>query len=95
MNNLTRVIGLAPSELSPQAFSLRLRKERERVLREIELFRSRVGAKAGKTKAKKLSPVEQALFDAGLSGADLQRMLIAKVKEKESALPTKEGRKDD
>ena len=84
MNNLPRVIGLAPSELSPPAFVERLQRERERIIREIQAFRTRGGTKKkGKvqTKPKSFSKEVQALLKkGGLTPEDLVRKIKEKMK---------------
>ncbi len=52
MNNLIRVIGLAPSELSFEKLLIRIRTERTRVLETIQRFRTSRNVKPTKRKAK-------------------------------------------
>lgn len=85
MNNLPRVIDLAPSELPPQAFMERLRRERERIIREIQAFRARGGApKKGKKappKPKSFGREVQALLKkGGLTPEDLVRKIKEEMK---------------
>lgn len=84
MNNLPRVIGLSPSELSPPAFMEKLRGERERIIREIQAFRARGGVrkKGKKTQAKPKSfskEVQTLLKKGGLTPEDLVRKIKEEV----------------
>uniref|UniRef100_A0A6M3L0P2 Uncharacterized protein n=1 Tax=viral metagenome TaxID=1070528 RepID=A0A6M3L0P2_9ZZZZ len=55
MNNLPRIIGPAPSELTFEQFCERLSHERDRVRKAIELFRSSVGLSSQTKKPSKTS----------------------------------------
>lgn len=82
MNNLPRVIGLSPSELPPSAFAERLRRERERIIREIQAFRARGGApKKAPPKPKSFGREVQALLKkGGLTPEDLMRKIKEEMK---------------
>ena len=83
MNNLPRVIGKAPSELSPVEFRKRLTRERDRARREIELFQTNIPpkkkAKAAKAIRKELDKLMKA---KGLTPEKLQELIRARGKEK-------------
>ena len=80
MDKLTKIIGLAPSELSQEAFAQRLSKERERVVREIQLYRSKRNAPRKKRGAPKKAARElgKLLAASGVTPEQLQ----LKIKER-------------
>ena len=80
VNNLIRVIGLAPSELPTLDFKERLTKERDRVRREIEIFQRKNIPKSSVAKAAKAARSElDALLKAkGLTPEKLQEMIRKK-----------------
>lgn len=80
MKNLIRVIGLAPSELSPLDFKERLTKERDRARREIELFQRKNVPKTSIAKAAKAarSELDTLLKAKGLTPEKLQELIREK-----------------
>ena len=79
MDNLPRVIGKAPSELSPLEFRDRLKGERDRVRREIELFQRKNVPKSQVAKAAKAarSALDTVLKEKNITPERLQEMIRA------------------
>lgn len=76
MNRLPSVIGPAPSEVPMEEFIIKLRKERQRIVNSIELWK-KSPPKKGKTKrASGLSnEIIRAAMEAGISPEELELML--------------------
>ena len=84
MDKLVNIIGPAPSELSQADLLTRVRTERERVRRAIELFKGRMltrpkGGKKGLTK----KAINEILKDAGLTPEQLNEFLVQEKKKRE------------
>ncbi len=84
MDKLVSIIGPAPSELSQADLLIKVRTERERVRRAIELFKGRMltrpkGRKKGLTK----KAINEILKDAGLTPEQLNEFLVQEKKKRE------------
>lgn len=80
MNKLTRIIGLAPSELTREALKEKLLQERERIRRS---FKPHTTTKAKITKTTSVKGISTILQEAGLTPAQLIKGLALLKKEKE------------
>jgi hypothetical protein len=80
MDKLVSVIGLAPSELSHPDLLAKVRTERERVRRAIELFKTRKVGGGGKKKGLTKTAIAKILKESGLTAGELDNFLK---KEKE------------
>ena len=86
MNRLTSVIGPAPSELAPEIFIIRLRKERERVRTALDLFKQGYSMRAVsipktaalRSKKAKAEKLDALLSEHGLSGEELAKLMGGK-----------------
>ncbi len=83
MEKLVSVIGLAPSELSRPELLAKIRTERERVRRAIELFKTRKvgGKKKGLTK----TAISKILKDSGLTAGQLDEYLKKEKERRDNA----------
>lgn len=84
MNRLPSVIGLAPSELSFEAFKEKLTGERNRVRESLEEFRQRRRSPGGGRKPRKPKGIAAVLKASGLSPGDFLKGLEQLKKEKEN-----------
>ena len=92
MNRLPSVIGLAPSELSFEAFKEKLSGERNRVRESLEEFRSRrFGSRGRSARPRKPKGIAAVLKASGLSPNDFLKGLeqLKKMERKEKDEDTK------
>ena len=85
MDKLVNIIGPAPSELSPPDLLIKIRTERERVRRAIELFKGRMltprkGRKKGLTK----KAINEILEESGLTPEQLNEFLREEKRKRET-----------
>lgn len=91
MNTLTKVIGPAPSEMGDEEYTIKVEKERNRVLNEINNFKlgliKQRGCKKAKTTKSKKPRVKKTIKDAakvlGLTKEKMQE-IIERAKAKEA-----------
>ena len=84
MDRLPSIIGPAPSELSHADLLLKIRTERERVRRAIELFKGRMlGGKSGKKKGLTKAAINKILKDSGLTPEQLDGFLKEEKRKRE------------
>ncbi len=84
MNRLIAIIGPAPSEITWDDAMLRLREERCRVRKELELFKIRTTT-SKKPRARKVTTKNMKALteETGLSSEDMLTLLKAKIANKE------------
>lgn len=84
MDKLVSVIGLAPSELSHSDLLIKIRTERDRVRRAIELFKGRShGTTGGKKKGLTKVAINKILKDSGLTAEQLNNFLKEEKRKRE------------